>query len=185
MFLGLGVAGEAACRWARAVFFVQRSEHVMVFQLSSRTILLTTELLEVGIIVGLVQFVFSVCWVAHSAVGLARFCLRGARAFFCSTAVINDDGLFAQLVHHWGGLRFFVFAAAKGPLPSLNWVRAFVIRRLARAKISSSSVAFGFFCAAFCWSSAFGVFFWAFGRRFFRNFCLSGAKENPLLSSRG
>jgi hypothetical protein len=76
---------------------------------------------------------------------------------------------------------FFVFAAAKGSLSALNWVRAFVIRRLARAKTSSPSVAFGFFWAAFYRSSAFGVFFSAF----VRHFCLRGGdRGNVLVSSR-
>ena len=43
-----------------AQFFVQCWEHVMVFQLRSRTFLLTMELLEVEIVVGLAQFVFNI-----------------------------------------------------------------------------------------------------------------------------
>jgi hypothetical protein len=55
------VAGEEAVyRWARAVFVLFYVGSTQWFQLRSRTFLLTMELLEVGIVVGLVQFVFSV-----------------------------------------------------------------------------------------------------------------------------
>ena len=52
--------GKPSAAGLAQLFFVLRWEHVMVFQLRSRTFLLTMELLEVGIAVGLVHFVFSV-----------------------------------------------------------------------------------------------------------------------------
>ena len=60
-FLGLGCGwGSRLLLGSRRFIFVQRWEHVMISQLRSRTFLLTMELLEVGIAVGLVHFVFSV-----------------------------------------------------------------------------------------------------------------------------
>jgi hypothetical protein len=124
------VAGEAACRWARAVFFFLALGTLDCFSAEVAHFFANNGAAGGGNCRRACVFLLS------QGSGLAR-------SLFYSTFFIND-GL-AQLVCHWDGLRFFVFAAAKGSVPSLNWVRAFIIRRSARAKISSSSVAFGFF----------------------------------------
>jgi hypothetical protein len=112
-------------------FFVQHWEHVMVFQLRPRTFLLTTELLEAG---GgncrRARAVFVQRGVAHSAVGLARFCLRRASAIcFCSTLSINDnDGLICTISSALGWLALFLFLLRQRASPS--WKRGMGFVRL-------------------------------------------------------
>jgi hypothetical protein len=58
--LGLWLGGGASAAGLAHQFFVQHWEHVMISKLRSRTCFLTTKLLEVGIVVGLAQFLFNV-----------------------------------------------------------------------------------------------------------------------------